>query len=656
MRLFLLVLVLLALATNTSLAQQKSVRPWMAGLSTAIGGDPTATVDNTTLFQAVDDAMQAAGGGMAVLSPGDYKMDNPVFQGDKTLWMIMPGAYGDATSLRFNGNVDGTVTNGAGKTRLGYFATLQMAGTAAASSANENLMYISANMAATASANNYEKMGLFINVVAYDSSDYDTWTGGHAVGLVTRDSVAAEIANQIAASTGAGRIWAIHTATTIPSTSYGTSVGYENEVKNSSTVNFTGSIATTTLTVSAVANGALGIGTPISGAGVTAGTVITALGTGVGKTGTYTVNNSQTVSSEAMTATEIFPSQEDTVTAYNAVSAGAQPTFAAYTISGNGKHWNGLWSDSSYLSKNFLLLTVNAGSTQTDIFKVTSGGQMLAGGQPASGENAGVDYTFRTSTDSTQSFVLTRNATGPANPQALLIGCSRASLFCDIQSQQSGVANNRLNFQRQGGDVMIGVMAPATNATSGFMYVPSPAGEPTGTPANAAAGTAVVIDSTNGFLDAYYGSAWHNVAFSPGTGVATSTLTKTSDTALATVSGLTWPMVAGKTYQCHAHLRGTSGASGGIKVAPIASGGLTATSSAFTGIVWNGTTLVANTGSVALGSNVAASTAIYTDVFIDGAIVVNAAGTFNVQAAQNASNGTSTTVLSPDSTLYCKRV
>lgn len=66
---------------------------------------------------------------------------------------------------------------------------------------------------------------------------------------------------------------------------------------------FTGSISTTTLTVTAVGSGGLGVGSIIHGAGVTASTTITALGTGTGGTGTYTVNNSQTVGSEAMTAT-----------------------------------------------------------------------------------------------------------------------------------------------------------------------------------------------------------------------------------------------------------------------------------------------------------------------------------------------------------------
>jgi hypothetical protein len=64
----------------------------------------------------------------------------------------------------------------------------------------------------------------------------------------------------------------------------------------------TGSIAATTLTVTAVGSGTLAPGQPISGSGVTAGTLITAYGTGTGGVGTYTVSASQTVASTAITA------------------------------------------------------------------------------------------------------------------------------------------------------------------------------------------------------------------------------------------------------------------------------------------------------------------------------------------------------------------
>lgn len=64
----------------------------------------------------------------------------------------------------------------------------------------------------------------------------------------------------------------------------------------------TGSISGTTLTISATTGGSLYIGAVIAGVNVTAGTTITAFGTGTGGTGTYTVDTSQTAASAAITS------------------------------------------------------------------------------------------------------------------------------------------------------------------------------------------------------------------------------------------------------------------------------------------------------------------------------------------------------------------
>ena len=56
----------------------------------------------------------------------------------------------------------------------------------------------------------------------------------------------------------------------------------------------TASMSGTTMTVTAVSSGTLYVGQTIQGAGITTQTIITALGTGSGSTGTYTINNSQT--------------------------------------------------------------------------------------------------------------------------------------------------------------------------------------------------------------------------------------------------------------------------------------------------------------------------------------------------------------------------
>src|SRR5215472_3821253 len=69
------------------------------------------------------------------------------------------------------------------------------------------------------------------------------------------------------------------------------------------TVHFTGSIAGTVLTVTAVASGGLAVNQFIFNDPVLAGTYIVSLGTGGGGPGTYNLNNvSQTVASQAMLA------------------------------------------------------------------------------------------------------------------------------------------------------------------------------------------------------------------------------------------------------------------------------------------------------------------------------------------------------------------
>jgi hypothetical protein len=70
---------------------------------------------------------------------------------------------------------------------------------------------------------------------------------------------------------------------------------------DSRVASFTASISGTTMTVSAVASGTIDLAMQISGTGVTAGTRITAYGTGSGGVGTYTVSPSQTVTSRTIT-------------------------------------------------------------------------------------------------------------------------------------------------------------------------------------------------------------------------------------------------------------------------------------------------------------------------------------------------------------------
>lgn len=109
---------------------------------------------------------------------------------------------------------------------------------------------------------------------------------------------------------GSGFVWTVNNSQYITSETFNTDPAY---------CIFTGSIASAgspvvvTLTVSAVASGSLSVGTTITGAGIPVNTIITALGTGTGGTGTYILSGgSLTLSSRAMTAHQfaILPSTD----------------------------------------------------------------------------------------------------------------------------------------------------------------------------------------------------------------------------------------------------------------------------------------------------------------------------------------------------------
>jgi hypothetical protein len=143
---------------------------------------------------------------------------------------------------------------------------------------------------------------------------------------------------------------------------------------------FTASISGTTMTVSAVASGTIKVGIRILGTGVTANTTITALGTGTGGVGTYTVSASQTVSSTTITS-DGFPITPNGNT--------TQGTFSPFSQTGWGAYFDGsndsvsVVSDASWALSG--VFSVEAwvwnGGTQTNypgIFATPTNGFVLA--------------------------------------------------------------------------------------------------------------------------------------------------------------------------------------------------------------------------------------------------------------------------------------
>lgn len=106
-------------------------------------------------------------------------------------------------------------------------------------------------------------------------------------------------------------------------------IGDNLNIQGPEVAEFTGEIAGGTLTVTALASGTLGVGVVLSGTGITGGTYITALLTGVGGTGTYSISPSQNMSSSALTGNAPGVSYDSVSGAFVVVS---ETTGAASTI------------------------------------------------------------------------------------------------------------------------------------------------------------------------------------------------------------------------------------------------------------------------------------------------------------------------------------
>lgn len=109
-------------------------------------------------------------------------------------------------------------------------------------------------------------------------------------------------------------------------------------ISSPSSAIFTGSISGTTLTVSVMQSGTIAVGQAIFGQGVAQNTVITALGTGTGGVGTYTVSDSQTVASTAINSVAspaiVTASISGTTLTVSAVTSGTLKI--GQTIEGSG--------------------------------------------------------------------------------------------------------------------------------------------------------------------------------------------------------------------------------------------------------------------------------------------------------------------------------
>ena len=132
---------------------------------------------------------------------------------------------------------------------------------------------------------------------------YNTTTGTYE-GYNTNTATWGEIGGG-GGATGGGLNKAFFENQNVITASYTITAGYNAITAGPVTLvplDFTGSIAATTLTVTAVTTGTLYVGAILTGTGITVGTTITALGTGTGGVGNYTVSPPQSVGSTNITS------------------------------------------------------------------------------------------------------------------------------------------------------------------------------------------------------------------------------------------------------------------------------------------------------------------------------------------------------------------
>lgn len=179
----------------------------------------------------------------------------------------------------------------------------------------------------------------------------------------------------------------------------------------------TGAISGTTLTVSAVTNGVLAVGSFISGTGVTAGTYITALGSGSGGAGTYTVSASQTVSSTTITSGDTFKlalytssaTLDSSTTVYSSSNESSGPGYTAggATLTNLGTSLSGT---TAYLSwDNYTWTTATISAAGALIYNASRGNKavaVLSFGATYSSTAGNFTITFPANTSTTAVIIL----------------------------------------------------------------------------------------------------------------------------------------------------------------------------------------------------------------------------------------------------------
>jgi len=223
---------------------------------------------------------------------------------------------------------------------------------------------------------------------------------------------------------------------------------YTWRISNPTSATFTGQISGVTLNVTQMKSGTVAVGQQLFGPGITAETVITALGSGSGGVGSYTINNSQTIASTelntaasaaiftgsisgnvltvtAVTSGILYPGQTvqgSTVAVGTVITAlgGSAAISFAITAAGTGYAvgdtitvTGGIYSQQA----TYTVATIGGSGAVTGLTTVNNGVYTVVPGTPSSTTTSGngtgltLTLTFGTGTGNTGSYVLSGSQT-----------------------------------------------------------------------------------------------------------------------------------------------------------------------------------------------------------------------------------------------------
>jgi hypothetical protein len=135
---------------------------------------------------------------------------------------------------------------------------------------------------------------------------------------------------------------------------------------------------------------------------------------------------------------------------------------------------------------------------------VTFSGQSIFSGSNPIIPGVGSGQGIESKSGSTLIFALTRESSG-----VKLETITDIEFWTNNDGVLPGTGTKKVFIPLAGG-MVVGTAAIATSATNGFMYVPTCAGTPTGTPTTQTGTAPIVIDTTNHKLYFYSGGSWRD--------------------------------------------------------------------------------------------------------------------------------------------------